>query len=65
MNKVDCLRQSVEQKINAPGEDRTHDLQIMRLTLYRLSHQGDTTLGRLLLDQQRQTETERERRVTR
>ena len=34
------------QKISAPGEDRTHDLQIMRLTLYRLSHRG----GRISLN---------------
>jgi hypothetical protein len=28
----------------APGEDRTHGLQIMRLTLYRLSHRGGRKL---------------------
>ncbi len=27
-------------KINAPGEDRTHDLQIMRLTRCLLRYQG-------------------------
>ena len=33
-----------KEKKSAPGEDRTHDLQIMRLTLYRLSHRGASFL---------------------
>lgn len=31
------LEKTAEKKVSASREDRTHDLQIMRLTLYRLS----------------------------
>ena len=30
----------IGQKVIAPGEDRTHDLKIMRLTRYLLRHRG-------------------------
>lgn len=33
-------KKSISIKKSAPGEDRTHDLEIMRLTLYLLSHRG-------------------------
>jgi hypothetical protein len=39
-------REIEEKKESAPGEDRTHDLQIMRLTLYRLSHQGESNTSK-------------------
>ena len=32
--------QRIRRKNHAPSEDRTHDLQIMRLTRYRLRYRG-------------------------
>ncbi len=49
---ISLFRRKKFQKISAPGEDRTHDLQIMRLTLYRLSHRG----GRALLKSSKRKE---------
>ncbi len=39
-------RIETKKKESAPGEDRTHDLQIMRLTLYRLSHRGENHINK-------------------